>query len=99
MNYAVNVKLMHCKYVLLQLTRPAQDLLMSLALNCNSHSTEDVEVISNLIRMRLKTKPLANHYVACIKYAHFQVLNTLFSEAKFWNFIEVNPKFMHILLL
>ena len=91
--------LMHCKYVLLQLTRPAQDLLMSLALNCNSHSTEDVEVISNLIRMRLKTKPLANHYVACIKYVHFQVLNTLFSEAKFWNFIEVNPKFMHILLL
>ena len=41
---------------------------MSLALNCNSHSSEDVEVISNLIRMRLKTKPLANHYVACIKY-------------------------------
>ena len=85
MNYAVNVKLMHCKYVLLQLTRPAQDLLMSLALNCNSHSTEDVEVISNLIRMRLKTKPLANHYVACIKYVHFQVLNTFFSEPKFWN--------------
>ena len=71
MNYTVNVKLMHCKYVLLQLTRPAQDLLMSLALNCNSHSTEDVEVISNLIRMRLKTKPLANHYVTCIKYVHF----------------------------
>ena len=52
----------------LQLTRPAQELLMSLALNCNSHSSEDVEVISNLIRMRLKTKPLANHYVNCIKY-------------------------------
>lgn len=55
-------------FVLLQLTRPAQELLMSLALNCNSHSSEDVEVISNLIRMRLKTKPLANHYVNCIKY-------------------------------
>ena len=41
---------------------------MSLALNCNSHTSEDVEVISNLIRMRLKTKPLANHYVNCIKY-------------------------------
>ena len=55
---------------MLQLTRPAQELLMSLALNCNSHGTEDVEVISNLIRMRLKTKPLANHFVACIKYVH-----------------------------
>lgn len=50
-----------------KLTRPAQELLMSLALNCNSHSSEDVEVISNLIRMRLKTKPLANHYVVCIR--------------------------------
>ena len=43
---------------------------MSLALNCNTHSSEDVEVISNLIRMRLKTKPLANHYLNCIKYVH-----------------------------
>ncbi|XP_048575697.1 integrator complex subunit 1 [Nematostella vectensis] len=50
-----------------KLTRPAQELLMSLAQNCNSHSHEDVEVISNLIRMRLKTKPLANHYVTCIR--------------------------------
>ena len=41
---------------------------MSLALNCNTHSNEDVEVISNLVRMRLKTKPLANHYINCIKY-------------------------------
>ena len=57
--------------IVLQLTRPAQELLMSLALNCNSHSSEDVEAISNLIRMRLKTKPLANHYVNCIKYVFF----------------------------
>ena len=98
MNYTVNVKLMHCKYVLLQLTRPAQDLLMSLALNCNSHSTEDVEVISNLIRMRLKTKPLANHYVTCIKYVHFLEYLILFS-VKPSSGIEVNPKFTHILLL
>ena len=46
---------------------------MSLALNCNSHSSEDVEVISNLIRMRLKTKPLANHYVNCIKYVLIKI--------------------------
>ena len=98
MNYTVNVNLMHRKYVLLQLTRPAQDLLMSLALNCNSHSTEDVEVISNLIRMRLKTKPLANHYVACIKYVHFLEYLILFS-VKPSSGIEVNPKFTHILLL
>ena len=62
------IKYIVLSFVVLQLTRPAQELLMSLALNCNSHSSEDVEVISNLIRMRLKTKPLANHYVNCIKY-------------------------------
>lgn len=46
---------------------------MSLALNCNTHSSEDVEVISNLIRIRLKTKPLANHYMNCIKYVHIVI--------------------------
>ncbi|KAK3730373.1 hypothetical protein QZH41_020667 [Actinostola sp. cb2023] len=50
-----------------KLTRPAQDLLMSLSMNCNSHNHEDVEVISNLIRMRFKTKLLANHYVSCVR--------------------------------
>ncbi|XP_031573151.1 integrator complex subunit 1-like [Actinia tenebrosa] len=50
-----------------KLTRPAQELLMSLSINCNTHSRDDVDVISNLIRMRLKTKPLANHYVSCIR--------------------------------
>ncbi|XP_065665824.1 integrator complex subunit 1 isoform X2 [Hydra vulgaris] len=50
-----------------KLTRPAQDLLMSVALNCNTHSLIDIEVIGNLIRMRLKQKPLVNHYILCIK--------------------------------
>lgn len=46
---------------------------MSLALNCNTNGGEDVEVISNLIRIRLKTKPLANHYVNCIKYVYIAI--------------------------
>ena len=41
---------------------------MSVALNCNTHTSDDVDVIGNLIRVRLKTKPLANHYISCIKY-------------------------------
>lgn len=52
---------------LAQLTRPAQELLMSVALNCNTHTSEDIDVIGNLIKMRLKTKPLANHYISAIK--------------------------------
>lgn len=50
-----------------KLTRPAQELLMSVALNCNTHTSDDIDVIGNLVKMRLKTKPLANHYISCIK--------------------------------
>ncbi|XP_065065814.1 integrator complex subunit 1-like [Rhopilema esculentum] len=50
-----------------KLTRPSQELLMSVAMNCNTHTREDIEVIGNLIKMRLKTKPMANHYISCIK--------------------------------
>lgn len=50
-----------------QLTRPAQDLLMSLCMNCNSHGADDMEVISNLIKIRLKPKVLLNHYMLCVR--------------------------------
>lgn len=52
-----------------QLTRPAQDLLMSLCMNCNTHGTDDMEVISNLIKIRLKPKVLLNHYMLCVRSA------------------------------
>lgn len=51
----------------LQLTKPAQDLLMSVCMNCNTHSSEDMEVISNLIKIRLKPKVLLNHYMLCVR--------------------------------
>lgn len=51
----------------LQLTRPAQDLLMSVCMNCSTHSTEDMDVISHLIKIRLKPKVLLNHYMLCIR--------------------------------
>ncbi|CAG2123276.1 unnamed protein product, partial [Medioppia subpectinata] len=47
-----------------KLTRPAQDLLLSLCLNCNE---TDSEVIALLVKMRLKTKPLINHFITCVK--------------------------------
>ncbi|XP_029015279.1 integrator complex subunit 1 isoform X2 [Betta splendens] len=50
-----------------KLTRPAQDLLMSLCMNCNTHGTDDMEVISNLIKIRLKPKVLLNHYMLCVR--------------------------------
>lgn len=63
-----------------KLMRPAQELLMSLCVNCTAHSIKDVEIISNLIKMRLKTKALSNYYLQCIKElvsAHGDNLNTV----------------------
>lgn len=56
-------------FLCLQLTRPAQDLLMSLCMNCNTHGADDMEVISNLIKIRLKPKVLLNHYMLCVRSA------------------------------
>ncbi|KAK3862242.1 hypothetical protein Pcinc_031873 [Petrolisthes cinctipes] len=50
-----------------KLQRPATELLMSLCLNCNTHSQADIECISYIIRLRLKHKPLINQYMSCLK--------------------------------
>ncbi|XP_077510798.1 integrator complex subunit 1 [Amblyomma americanum] len=50
-----------------KLTRPAQDLLLTVCMNCNQHNKHDVEVIGCLIRIRLKTKPVVNHFMQCMK--------------------------------
>ncbi|KAL4240200.1 Integrator complex subunit 1 [Mactra antiquata] len=51
-----------------KLARASQELLMSVCMNCNQCDTaSDAEVIALLIKMRMKTKPLINHYLACIR--------------------------------
>lgn len=40
---------------------------MSVCMNCSTHSTEDTDVISHLIKIRLKPKVLLNHYMLCIR--------------------------------
>nr|CAD7453362.1 unnamed protein product [Timema tahoe] len=50
-----------------KLMRPAQELLMSVCVNCNTHTQKDVEVISHLVKIRLKTKALINLYLSCIR--------------------------------
>ncbi|KAM8962294.1 integrator complex subunit 1 isoform 2-T2 [Pelodytes ibericus] len=84
-----------------KLTRPAQDLLMSVCMNCNTHGSEDMEVISNLIKIRLKPKVLLNHYMLSVREllnAHRDNLGTM---VKFVIFNELsnarNPNNMQIL--
>uniref|UniRef100_A0A8C5R0A5 Integrator complex subunit 1 n=1 Tax=Leptobrachium leishanense TaxID=445787 RepID=A0A8C5R0A5_9ANUR len=84
-----------------KLTRPAQDLLMSVCMNCNTQGSEDMEVISNLIKIRLKPKVLLNHYMLCVREllnAHRDNLGTM---VKFVIFNELsnarNPNNMQVL--
>ncbi|XP_059894470.1 integrator complex subunit 1 isoform X2 [Gadus macrocephalus] len=63
-----------------KLNRPAQDLLMSMCMNCNTHGSDDMEVISVLIKIRLKPKVLLNHYMLCVREllnAHKDNLGTM----------------------
>ncbi|ESO87352.1 hypothetical protein LOTGIDRAFT_107278 [Lottia gigantea] len=50
-----------------KLARTAQDLLMSVCMNCVNHDKADIEVIAQVIKIRLKTKPLINHYLNCVR--------------------------------
>lgn len=40
---------------------------MSVCMNCNTHGVEDMDVISHLIKIRLKPKVLLNHYMLCVR--------------------------------
>ncbi|KAK2533726.1 Ints1 [Columba guinea] len=84
-----------------KLTKPAQDLLMSVCMNCNTHTAEDMEVISNLIKIRLKPKVLLNHYMLCVRELLNAHRDNLGTTIKFVIFNELsnarNPNNMQIL--
>lgn len=50
-----------------KLMKPAQELLTYICYNVSSQSIRDHEVLSNLVKMRLKTKALINIYMNCIR--------------------------------
>ncbi|XP_008572467.1 PREDICTED: integrator complex subunit 1 [Galeopterus variegatus] len=84
-----------------KLTRPAQDLLMSVCMNCNTHGVEDMDVISHLIKIRLKPKVLLNHYMLCVRELLNAHKDNLGTTIKFVIFNELsnarNPNNMQIL--
>ncbi|XP_056870857.1 integrator complex subunit 1 isoform X1 [Takifugu flavidus] len=84
-----------------KLTRPAQDLLMSLCMNSNTHGADDMEVISNLIKIRLKPKVLLNHYMLCVREllnAHRDNLGTMVKLVIFNELSNArNPNNMQVL--
>lgn len=50
-----------------KLMKPAQELLLYICYNCTTHTQRDVEVISQLVKMRLKTKTVVNLYLNGVK--------------------------------
>ncbi|KAK0167256.1 hypothetical protein PV327_004680 [Microctonus hyperodae] len=50
-----------------KLMKPAQELLIYICYNCTTHTQRDVEVISQLVKMRLKTKTVINLYLNGVK--------------------------------
>jgi hypothetical protein len=53
-----------------QLQRTAQDLLLAVCVNCTQEDRADQEVMQQLLKIRIKPKPLQTHYLNCIRYYH-----------------------------
>ncbi|KAH9517140.1 Integrator complex subunit 1 [Dermatophagoides farinae] len=47
-----------------KLTRPAQDLLLTIFLNCDE---KDIDTLNHLLKIRLKQKPYISHFCVCFK--------------------------------
>ena len=68
----------------MNLYKHAQDLLMAVCLNCDQHSAQDIEVLSQLAKIRLKNKHILTHYLLCVRELirqHADNLSTLMTHA------------------
>lgn len=59
------------------MVKPAQELLEYICYNISATLAKDQEVLSQLLKMRLKTKPLINIYMNCLKDLIHQQPNIL----------------------
>lgn len=50
-----------------KLMKPAQELLTYICYNVTGQMARDHEVLSNLVKIRLKTKPMINIFMGCLK--------------------------------
>ncbi|KAL7647180.1 UNVERIFIED_CONTAM: hypothetical protein RMT77_002438 [Armadillidium vulgare] len=71
--------------------RPAIELLMSMCLNCNTHSPIDQKVISFIVHIRIKLKPLTNQYMSCLRELLSAHPDNIASVLKETTFNELSP--------
>ena len=45
----------------------AQELLQAVCLNCNKRSTQDIETMAGLCKLRIKNKLILNQYMQCMR--------------------------------
>ena len=50
-----------------KVSRPAQELMMAVAMNCTNQVPEDLEVIQNFLKLRFKNKPNINLFLNCLR--------------------------------
>lgn len=74
-----------------KLLKPAQELLTYICYNVIGQSQRDNEVIANLVKMRLKTKPLINIYMSCLKEMINLQPNILYTLLKYVVQNELSP--------
>ena len=63
--------------------------MLALCMNCNEN---DGEVISQLVKMRLKTKPLTNHFILCMREMLNQTDDTFRLVLRTVLYNEVSPQ-------
>ncbi len=69
-----------------KISRPAQELLMGIAMNCNTHNQHDIEVINAFTKLRFKNKPNVNLFLQCVRElcnAHKENMPTLLKATVF----------------
>ena len=84
-----------------KISRPAQELLRSVCLNCTTSSPVDIEVMISLIKQRLKTKQTITLFLSCLRDlcgAHPDNLSTLLKHTIFNELSQArNPNNMPML--
>lgn len=69
-----------------KVSKIAQELLTSVALNCNTHTQIDIDVLGHFAKLRFKNKPNINLYLHCIRelsLAHNDNLPTIIKHTIF----------------
>ena len=82
--------------------RPAQDLLLSVAVNCCTHSPADIEVIGNFTKLRFKNKPNINLYLVSFHLRYWYRFPSLFAVVMFlriWKARKPKVTFLELNLL